>query len=336
MTTPSIALALGAGGVVGGAYEMGALAALDEVADWDARTAGLIVGTSAGASVAAALRAGFAPADLVAHAHGDPMSAQGEALTLGLPTEPLDLPSMPPRDGLPVPAAPQLLVPALLTLGPFRPALALAGLLPRGSVATTPIGNRVRATDGDPWPQMPTWLCAVRLGDGRRIVFGRDDVDPPDLRTAVEASCAIAGYFEPVRVGREEYIDGGVWSVTNADLVAGLEFDLVVVISPMAVVPPGPPWSPYRWGRRIYAGNLSRELDEVRRQGTRVLDLSPTPDAAERLGRAALDRSRVPDAAREGRDRTRRTLEGDEHREARRLLARAASPSVHAENGSHS
>ena len=59
----SVGLVLGAGGVVGGAYHAGALAALSETAGWDARDADVIVGTSAGSIAAAALRAGLSGPD---------------------------------------------------------------------------------------------------------------------------------------------------------------------------------------------------------------------------------------------------------------------------------
>jgi NTE family protein len=325
--SPTIALVLGAGGVVGGAYEIGVLAALDEHLGWDARDADLMVGTSAGASIAATLRIGFSPSDHFAHATEQPMSPAGRELAAGLPTERLELPDIPPRRGLPVPMAPQLVVPALCRFGSFRPALALAGILPRGNLDTGPIGARVRHVHRDRWTAAPTWLCAVRVRDGRRVVFGRDDVDTPDLATAVEASCAIAGYFRPVRVGAHEYIDGGVWSVTNGDLVAGLGFDLAVVVSPMAVVPAGPPWSPLRLGRRLYAGNRAGETDGVRRRGTVVLDLSPTPEIAARLGSMSLDTSRAADAARHGFDATARAL--DDHAAGSALATlRRATPNA--------
>jgi len=37
----------------------------------------------------------------------------------------------------------------------------------------------------------------------------------------VAASCAIPGFFHPVRVGPRRYIDGGVCSASNLDLLAG-------------------------------------------------------------------------------------------------------------------
>src|SRR4051812_24821483 len=64
----AIGLVLGAGGVVGGAYHAGALAALAEAAGWDARGAEVIAGTSAGSIAGAALRAGLSGADQFARA----------------------------------------------------------------------------------------------------------------------------------------------------------------------------------------------------------------------------------------------------------------------------
>src|SRR5215218_8494163 len=56
--TRSVGLVLGAGGVAGWAWLVGCLAALEEEGGWDAPQADLIVGTSAGAGVAALLRGG--------------------------------------------------------------------------------------------------------------------------------------------------------------------------------------------------------------------------------------------------------------------------------------
>ena len=75
-----IGLVLGAGGVVGHAFHAGVLAALQEETGWDARRADLIVGTSAGSGVAALLRAGLSPADLLARATDSALSADGARL----------------------------------------------------------------------------------------------------------------------------------------------------------------------------------------------------------------------------------------------------------------
>src|SRR5438270_555717 len=230
----SVALVLGAGGVVGGSYHAVALAALAEAAGWDARDADVIVGTSAGSIAGASLRAGLSGADQFARATSRTLSEEGMRLIGGLPPV-TELPARPPFPrGLPLPASPQLAATALLPPWRARPIAALAGLLPAGSVPTAPIGDRIRAMFDDDWPHRPLWLCALRLRDGQRVVFGRDDVAVPDGGTAVEASCAIPGYLQPVGVCGETYVDGGAHSPSNADVVAGLGFDLVIVISTMS------------------------------------------------------------------------------------------------------
>src|SRR5215207_3097050 len=77
---PGIALVLGAGGTVGHAFHAGVLSALAEVVGWDARQADIVVGTSAGSAVAALLRAGMPPTDLLKRGSRLPLSAEGEAV----------------------------------------------------------------------------------------------------------------------------------------------------------------------------------------------------------------------------------------------------------------
>ena len=74
---PAIGLVLGAGGIVGGAYHAGTLAAIHEVTGWDPRDADVIVGTSAGSAAGATLRAGLSGADMFARATGGQLSAAG-------------------------------------------------------------------------------------------------------------------------------------------------------------------------------------------------------------------------------------------------------------------
>ena len=77
---PRIGLVLGAGGEVGYAFHAGVLAALADVSGWDARSAEVIVGTSAGSIAGAVLRAGCSPADLAARVTGDRVSEEARAL----------------------------------------------------------------------------------------------------------------------------------------------------------------------------------------------------------------------------------------------------------------
>jgi NTE family protein len=79
-----VALVLGSGGLAGTAFHAGLLSALAE-RGWDARDADVVVGTSAGSTTAALLRAGFPPRDLLPRMTGEPMSPDGERLLGGVP-----------------------------------------------------------------------------------------------------------------------------------------------------------------------------------------------------------------------------------------------------------
>lgn len=281
-------LILGAGGIAGGAWHAGALAALEE-AGWDPRGAELIVGTSAGAGTAATLRLGVPASDLIAAATGRPLSDVGEhhrdrAGPL------IDIPA-PPVGGPRRPQAPMLVLRTLARPLDLRPVKALAGLLPAGQVDAGFIADRIRRAHVDPWPEQPTWICAVRLRDGERVVFGRDVVDV-HVATAVHASSAVPGYFRPVEHAGEIYVDGGVHSPTNADLAAGCGFDVVVVSSPMSATAAAlrrPRWS---GARGLHAAVLAREVRRVRASGAAVLVLQPDAAVVDTVGPDSMDVSR--------------------------------------------
>jgi NTE family protein len=295
----SIGLVLGAGGVLGGAYHAGAIAALADATGWDPRSADLIVGTSAGANTAASLRGGLSAGDHLARATDRPPSPEGAALTSAFPDR-VVLPDAGeagarlPWDYLP--QAPWLLGPAFLRPGRARWGVAVAGLLPAGRVPTGFLGDRVNALHADRWPHSPTWVVAYRTGDGRRVVFGRDDVDVPDLATAVEASSAVPGRFKPVRLESGRYIDGAVFSPSNADLVAGLGFDLVIVSSPMTSMPGATSTEDPFWARArtFFTELLAREVATVVDRGTKVLVLEPDAEDLELMSAGGPEHDRSP------------------------------------------
>ena len=70
---PRRALVLGAGGVLGAAWSIGALNALVDIEGFDPREADVIVGTSAGSVLAALLGAGLTPRELADHQRGLPL-----------------------------------------------------------------------------------------------------------------------------------------------------------------------------------------------------------------------------------------------------------------------
>lgn len=323
----SIAFVLGAGGVVGAAYHAGAIAAISAVTGFDAREAELLVGTSAGSGLSASLRMGFPPVDLLARATDQPLSPEGEALVKDQPTGRVQVPQRPVIGSWFVPAAPWLMAPAFLSRGGVRPGMAAAAWLPRGTADTTLLGERIRSIYGTGWPERPTWINAVRLRDGKRVVFGRDDVVVPDLGTAVQASSAVPGFFEPVKIGKHDYIDGGVWSPTNLDLVAGLAFDLVVVISPMSAVKSALGRSIHAVGRTVNARTLASEVDKVRTRGTPVLCIQPTADAIRVMGLNPLENTKAPAVARQAYDEVSELLEKDSLSKRVDILSDAADVS---------
>jgi NTE family protein len=286
-----IGLALGAGGATGGAFHAGMLAALEEATGWDPRRAELILGTSAGSVSGAMLRAGFSAADLAARLEDRPLSPQGAALlrTMGLPPgSPLgaERPRTRARLG---PAHAGVLLAAARRPWAVRPLSVMAGLIPEGPVSTRMISDAVGAMLGNRWPGRPLWIAAVRLEDARLVVFGQRGAPAAAPGQAVAASCAIPGWFAPVRVGDSRYVDGGAHSLTNLSSMAASDVDLAIVSAPLG-----------RAGRRGYHGalrqaaraQLAMEAEVLRRRGIPVVAFQPTEADQFVMGPDAMDASR--------------------------------------------
>jgi NTE family protein len=310
---------LGAGGTVGGAFHAGVLAALEEATGWDPRTAAVVVGTSAGSLAATGLRAGLSSADGLARALDQPLSPEGRRLFERSDTAPASPAGDAPR---------RMRSPGQVaaTLGrvvtrPFAatPIAVLAGLLPDGTIATSAIADGVESVTEGRWPVDPLWICAVRQRDGCRVVFGRDD--RPELPLAVAASCAIPGFFRPVEIGAERFLDGGAHSPTNADVLAEEELDLVVVVSPMSIA--GRPVrlavdQPGRWWARA---QLVGEARRLRRVGTPVIAFQPTGEDALLMAGNALDPAKRAPVARGAHASTLRRIERPDTAERLRPLS---------------
>ena len=308
--TPRTAVVLAAGGLVGQAFHLGVLSALQEVAGFDARRAQTLVGTSAGSLVAAGLAGGLSAADLRAELLGEPLSAEGRRIrgtrptTLRMP-EPAPTPQL--RRG---PLAPQALLSAARRPWTARPGAVASSLLPAGRMRTDMIARSLERLHGGAWPQRDLRICAVRAADARRVVFGSRGAPRTDVGSAVAASCAIPSYFSPVHIAGKAYVDGGVHSPSNADVVAGDRPDLVVVLSPMSLGR-GTARRPradlaLRMAVRRY---LSQEVRTLRRRGAQVVVLQPGPQDLPVMGLNPMQHSRMEDVLRVAADSTRARLE---------------------------
>jgi NTE family protein len=273
---------------VGIAYHGAVLTALSDVTGWDPRRAEVIVGTSAGSLTGAMLRAGIPAADLSRISEGMPLSAEGARLEgLGKPHRPRPKPS----DVLHFrPLADPLGVVHAVTHPRSHPVSGLlAAVIPAGGIPTDAISSGIDAAFPGGWPSASLWLCAVALRDGRRVVFGQPGGPDVSVGQAVAASCAVPGYFQPVRIGGRRYVDGGVRSLTNTDLVTGAGLDLVIVSSPMSQASGRPVVAADTLVRQPLRAQLHMEVEALRRAGVPVAVIEPGRQVAHAMGLNFMD-----------------------------------------------
>jgi len=308
----SIAVVFSAGGAKGDPWHSGVVGALAESTGYDPRSADLLVGTSAGSFTSTALRAGLGPAD-VEHRHlGHPLSTEGQAVVDRIVT-PYDEPVAARTRA---PSAPRMALRAAWPPWRADPARLAFGLLPPGNLSGERIATRIDELLPDGWPSRPLWIVAVRTDDGRRIVFGRDDVAGTPGQ-ASQASSAIPAVYTPTVIGGREYIDGAVHSSTNADLVAALGFDLVIVSSVKTAVPADRSWTGDT-ERAWFSTKLDNEVAAIRARGTAVMVVEPAAEQLELLKVGGEEQRAAACTA--GRAATERVLGGREGDGLRALL----------------
>jgi len=116
------------------------------------------------------------------------------------------------------------------------------------------------------------------------------------LADAVAASCAIPGFFRSVEVDGVRYVDGGVHSASNADILEDEHLDLVIVLNPMSSLHAGAPRTlgeRFTYAVREASGRrLGSEARKLRESGTEVVLIQPTVHDLDAMGTNLMSRSR--------------------------------------------
>jgi NTE family protein len=238
-----IGVVLAAGGERVVPWETGVLAGLAEVG-LDLRRAGAIVGTSAGAFVAARLALGV-----------DPREAAERIVECGVPAAPPELVRQ---------AA--VTLPRLLEIQAVRPEAERCRRVGRFALEarTIPeavhVGAVARRLPSGEWPSALR-IMAVDAETGERIRLDRGT--GTTVPVAVAAARALPGVLPAVTIGGRRLIDAVVASGTNAD-AAWPGAELVLVITPAAFAAPSGTVD-----TALEAG-LGRELTALDAAGARV------------------------------------------------------------------
>jgi NTE family protein len=179
----------------------------------------------------------------------------------------------------------------------YPPLAALTGWIGRGFLATGEIGRIVKMVVPEGWSSHENvWIVALDYATGKREVFGQIGSPDADLWQAVEASCAIPGLYRPVKIGGRTYVDGGVWSPSNLDLLTDAGVDTVVALNPMSSLNPGLPTTIIeRVERRIRKASgrrLGREARRLREKGIELLMIQPGEEDLDAMGINLMDPSR--------------------------------------------
>jgi NTE family protein len=278
------ALVLAGGGAAGNAWELGLIAGLCD-AGVDVTEADLIIGTSAGSTVAAQVTSGTRPAELYAAILAEvPQPHAGNA--------------GPPRGRAPGFSGPNYME---WSNGIIRSAENASDMRRRMGAAALEMdvsdgSGQARWRDivaarlsSRHWPQQPVLITAVDARTGEPVVF--DSHSGIDLVDAVAASTSA---MTPYRIGEDRYINGGYRRSENADLAAGC--GQVLVLSPFG----GRSRMPLEWGM-----DLATQVDELRAGGSRVETVFPDGGAGDVFDANALDPSTRLQAARGGYDQGR-------------------------------
>ena len=273
------ALVLGAGGHAAIAWELGVITGMADVGG-TIRNADLIVGTSAGSRVGAQIASDLTLEELFQRQVVPSLQTKEPAPLVDFIRWRADF--VRAREGS---------TNAVATLKRFG---SLALQVP-SDLQTTRRNLIAGALPSHTWPERRLLIVAVDVETGERRTFDRSS--GVDLIDAVAASGAVPGIWPPVTLQGRRYMDGGTYSIDNADLAVGCDHILILTLP--ARVPP------------LCVASLDAAVDRLRRSGAQVDIVHPdemSQAAFASVGGNLLDPSVREAAARAGREQGRRLV----------------------------
>jgi NTE family protein len=264
------ALVLGGGGVAGVSWLTGVLAGLAD-AGQDFSAVDLLVGTSAGSTVAAQVGSGLSLEELYARQTEPALQAAEIMADVDLENFGAQMAEL-LRDVTTIPEVQQ-------AIGRFALDTATVSESARRAVIESRLPSHA-------WPDRGLKILAVDAETGLPRVFDKDS--GVSLVDAVTASCAVPGIWPPATIDGRRYIDGGSRSNDNADYALGAS--RVLVLSPFGSVQLWPTDKP-----------LDQAVAELRASGAEVAIVEPDEASRAAMGRNPLDPSTRRPAAEAGR-----------------------------------
>lgn len=281
----------------------GILAGIEDAAGHDFRATEALVGTSAGALVAAALVAGQRPrrprrqaAQLglpAGEATGDIASETSSRLAAQWLPLPRSILQSVGREAVRIAGlAATPLAPAALAAGASGSTALRAALLGRAPGNDTSL-KAIREGIERSGARFDGRLrvVAVDRGNGRRVVFGAPGAPGATVAEAVQASCSVPWIFAPVTIGGREYVDGGVWSNTNLDTAPAGRATQVLCLNPIMSLDIAMA-SAFGLLRAIAGSTAALETLALRSRGAKVRMIGPGHDIARVMARNLMDAER--------------------------------------------
>ena len=271
---PSRALVLGGGGPVGFGWEIGMLKGLADQGIHLAE-ANLIVGTSAGSGVGSQLASGVSPEELYEKQLQDVASVTPAAKLTP------DLEAL--RQVF------ELWIGGSAMTQKVRAEIgALAVKAKTGPEQEWTSSFNDDLLGSSEWPEKRLVITAVDVRTGEFVSWDSSSAVP--LPLAIAASCSLPGIIPTVSINGGRYMDGGLRSVSNADLANG--YDRIVVIAPSGAMD-----TPYDQNTRR---QLEDEARTLRDGGSTVAVVMPDAEALAASGPNRMDVAFLSPAAEAG------------------------------------